>query len=644
MKIRGASIAAVAVMAAVISPAAGQAATSYPQSDESDGACTFNTDGVLDTNNNTYTGMTGNIGDHGVFNCTTLTITAETTITTVGVGILDFRATGDVDIAGTIDVSGAPGNASAGGDTGQFTAGGASGGGGGGAGFAGADGGGPSGGRAPGGSFGGGAGGGVGGGGGGGGYSGGGGGGGSGFSPIGSSPGGNGGGTGGLGGSSGHGGGGAGAPGATAGSDGTTGGGGGGGGGFSATALELHTGSGGGGGGSGTGTSLSDPGRAGGGGGGGGAVRIVTPGTIIIHGSGAISANGGSGGIGVGGTPTGGGGGGGSGGDIYLAAPIVDLPGTISAHGGIGGVPFSGGGGAGGNGGPGRIRIFANTLMNFSPSNPAATTADYGYTLSVIKDGTGGGTVSSSPSGINCGGDCSDPYDPDTPVTLSATPDPGSDFAGWSGDCSGSGACQVTMDQARSVTATFADVAPPNTSITAGPSGPTKDSTPTFAFISSELGSTFKCRVDMASFTSCTSPRTTGQLADGAHTFYVQAKDAAGNPDSTPAHRSFKVDTHRPASKASSPTSTHSSPFTVRYTVSDPSPSSGIASVELWARKPGQTSYSKAATDTTPATPSFSYKPTVGRGTYRFYTRARDKAGNYELPPSSPDTSTAFSP
>ena len=46
-------------------------------------------------------------------------------------------------------------------------------------------------------------------------------------------------------------------------------------------------------------------------------------------------------------------------------------------------------------------------------------------------------------------------------VELTATPSADSDFDGWSGDCSGSGTCMVTMDQARSVTATFTEVTVP---------------------------------------------------------------------------------------------------------------------------------------------------------------------------------------
>jgi hypothetical protein len=170
----------------------------------------------------------------------------------------------------------------------------------------------------------------------------------------------------------------------------------------------------------------------------------------------------------------------------------------------------------------------------------------------------------------------------------------------------------------------FVDTTPPDTTTSGGPSGPTKDSTPTYHFASNEAGATFMCRIDSAAYAPCTSPHTTAPLANGSHNFYVRAVDAAGNSDPTPASRSFKVDTHAPSSQASAAASTHSSPFTVRYTTSDPSPSTGLAAVELWARRPGR-SYSKVATDTTPnATRVFHYAPASGAGTYRFFTRARD--------------------
>ncbi|MCC6345867.1 MAG: S-layer homology domain-containing protein [Nitrospirales bacterium] len=87
------------------------------------------------------------------------------------------------------------------------------------------------------------------------------------------------------------------------------------------------------------------------------------------------------------------------------------------------------------------------------------------YALSVALSGTGDGTVSSAPQGIECGGDCTESYASSTIVTLTATPSSGSIFSGWSGGtCSGEGVCTLTMNAAVSVTASFtkifADISP----------------------------------------------------------------------------------------------------------------------------------------------------------------------------------------
>jgi len=87
------------------------------------------------------------------------------------------------------------------------------------------------------------------------------------------------------------------------------------------------------------------------------------------------------------------------------------------------------------------------------------------FTLTVSKAGIiGGGTVTSSPPGINCGTACSTasaPYTSGTVVTLTATPALGSVFAGWSGACSNLiGTCTVTMTADTAVTATFLGVPP----------------------------------------------------------------------------------------------------------------------------------------------------------------------------------------
>jgi hypothetical protein len=86
--------------------------------------------------------------------------------------------------------------------------------------------------------------------------------------------------------------------------------------------------------------------------------------------------------------------------------------------------------------------------------------------LTVNKVGTGSGTVTSKPAGINCGSDCSEAYSFDTVVTLTASPATGSTFTGWSGGgCSGRGNCILGMTESKNITAsfeqqTFADVPP----------------------------------------------------------------------------------------------------------------------------------------------------------------------------------------
>ena len=78
------------------------------------------------------------------------------------------------------------------------------------------------------------------------------------------------------------------------------------------------------------------------------------------------------------------------------------------------------------------------------------------YTLNVNISGTGSGTVTSNPPGINCSSTCSYGFPQSTLVTLTAAAAANSIFSGWSGaGCSGTGTCQVTMSAAQSVTATF---------------------------------------------------------------------------------------------------------------------------------------------------------------------------------------------
>jgi uncharacterized repeat protein (TIGR02543 family) len=76
--------------------------------------------------------------------------------------------------------------------------------------------------------------------------------------------------------------------------------------------------------------------------------------------------------------------------------------------------------------------------------------------LTVHRRGLGQGVVTSDPAGIECGTTCSDGFLPDTVVTLTAVPAPGSVFTGWNGVCaSTANNCAVLMDDAHDVGANF---------------------------------------------------------------------------------------------------------------------------------------------------------------------------------------------
>jgi hypothetical protein len=130
------------------------------------------------------------------------------------------------------------------------------------------------------------------------------------------------------------------------------------------------------------------------------------------------------------------------------------------------------------------VSNWSETLSVNITSNP---------TLTVLKSGTGDGTVTSSPGGINCGDDCSEVYNPGTKVRLTAKADTNSTFTGWSsGGCSGTGKCIVTMDTDTSVTATFSakvpDISVPQTTLDFGNVKVGKKKTKTLKIMNSGTG------------------------------------------------------------------------------------------------------------------------------------------------------------
>jgi hypothetical protein len=194
-------------------------------------------------------------------------------------------------------------------------------------------------------------------------------------------------------------------------------------------------------------------------------------------------------------------------------------------------------------------------------------------TLTISLAGTGSGTVTSSPAGIDCGSQCSAGYGEGTAITLHATAAAGSHFAGWSGGgCSGSGPCSLTLDGNASVVATFEadgtsggsgaggghqESAPPSTSSPVP--GPTPGSPDTkitrvhiesgsriskFAFDATGQADGFECKLekpgDKGKFTPCSSPRIYRHLKPGRYVFSVRTHGAGGT-DPTPAVRRFRI-------------------------------------------------------------------------------------------------------
>lgn len=107
---------------------------------------------------------------------------------------------------------------------------------------------------------------------------------------------------------------------------------------------------------------------------------------------------------------------------------------------------------------------------------------------------------------------------------------------------------------------------PADTSITGGPAegveigaqpariqrAAPKGALTTFGYSSNDPATTFECSVDGAAFAACpggSSQTRIGPLGPGSHTFAVRSVDPRGNADTTPATRSFEVESVPPNTK-----------------------------------------------------------------------------------------------
>ena len=138
------------------------------------------------------------------------------------------------------------------------------------------------------------------------------------------------------------------------------------------------------------------------------------------------------------------------------------------------------------------------------------------YTLMVATTGGGNGIVSSTPNaGISCGNgntDCSEDYDHGASVTLEPAAAGDSLFTGWSGACTGMGACTVAMTQARSVTASFQRSVTVRTAVTGGIAGTSIAVTSPTA---GALCSGSQCRIPVGGSAAATAPTLTDWFFNG---------------------------------------------------------------------------------------------------------------------------------
>jgi hypothetical protein len=260
------------------------------------------------------------------------------------------------------------------------------------------------------------------------------------------------------------------------------------------------------------------------------------------------------------------------------------------------------------------------------------------YDLSVTKSGNGSGNVTLDNgrtftwNGVN--GTAG--YMGGALVTLTATPNNNDTFTGWSGACSGTGTCQVTMDAAKSAVATFIiDITPPNAPSVSG-TAQTNSSKPTWNWTSGGGGNgNYRARLDnpdlsSGTFTpSGTSYTPLSALAEGPHTLYVQERDQANNW-SISGSSATTIDTSPPTAPSVSGTAlTNNTKPTWSWT----SGGGGNGIYRARMDNPDLTSGTF-----TPSGSSYTPLSTLTEGPHTLYVQERDSANNWS--PSGSFTTT----
>ncbi|OGD34464.1 hypothetical protein A2988_02990 [Candidatus Azambacteria bacterium RIFCSPLOWO2_01_FULL_46_25] len=320
----------------------------------------------------------------------------------------------------------------------------------------------------------------------------------------------------------------------------------------------------------------------------------------------------------------------------YVSGTLITLTATPS-----GGSTFAGFSGA---------CVSAATTCTFTITANSTVTATFSlpsHALAVTTAGTGTGTVTSSPAGINCPGACSAFFVSGTAVTLVATPNSGFSFTGWSGACTGTGTCSVTMDAAKSVTATFDDTAAPIFTLTSPMPPATFPAGVASVTLSGNTSEPAVCTYNSIAFgpSATTHSRIFSSPASGTYTYTIECTDAAGNVsgittamftvdnpilDMTPPTISASPSGVLASSAAGSPTTivaVTGEPATLcKYSLTqNPVSADNTAALATLSAMPG------SFTMIDPTHFSALTNPLIAGMSYMYYIRCQDTAGNNNL-------------
>ena len=122
------------------------------------------------------------------------------------------------------------------------------------------------------------------------------------------------------------------------------------------------------------------------------------------------------------------------------------------------------------------------------------------------------------------------------------------------------------------------------------------------------------------------------RLSDGAHTITFYATDVAGNVE-TAQHLAVKVDTHEPSTSAPRPAKARRHHRAIlRYAVRDAAPNGGTANVVILIKNRRGKVVQRLHLGDKPVNKTLrtGFKCDLRPGTYRFYVKATDQAGNHQ--------------